>query len=208
MIGVIENQAPTRALEADLAVEDGLVAMDRHNDVCQIALVERHRGTGAVVNGFVSGFGYTQPCAMASTVAHDCHHMIVVGTNKEDMALAANRLGEVGGGVVIFSKGKELALVELPIAGLMSDERAEIVAAKAEKLTAAMRGMRLQAEQRLHAALAAGAGRHPELRISDLGLIDVDRSSAPTCLTNEIAAGQTRNPPSMFESIQAVFVIS
>jgi hypothetical protein len=60
VIGVIENQAPTRALEADLAVEDGLVAMDRRNDVCQIALVERHRGTGAVVNGFVSGFGYTQ----------------------------------------------------------------------------------------------------------------------------------------------------
>ena len=109
--------------------------MDRHNDVCQIALVERHRGTGAVVNGFVSGFGYMQDCAMASTVAHDSHHMIVVGTNKEDMALAANRLGEVGGGVVIFSKGKELALVEMPIAGLMSDERAEIVAAKAEKLT-------------------------------------------------------------------------
>ena len=60
VIGVIENQAPTRALEADLPVENGLVAMDRHNDVCQIALVERHRGTGAVVNGFVSGFGYMQ----------------------------------------------------------------------------------------------------------------------------------------------------
>ena len=98
---------------------------------------------------------------MASTVAHDSHHMIVVGTNKDDMALAANRLGEVGGGVVLFSKGKELALVEMPIAGLMSDERAEIVAAKAEKLTAAMREHGLQPQQRLHAALAAGAGGHP-----------------------------------------------
>ena len=64
---------------------------------------------------------------MASTVAHDSHHIIVVGTNKEDMALAANRLGEVGGGVVLFSKGRELALIEMPVAGLMSDERAEIV---------------------------------------------------------------------------------
>ena len=72
VIGVIENQAPTRALEADLPVEDGLVAMDRRNDVCQIALVERHRGTGQVTNGFVSGFGYVEDCAMASTVAHDC----------------------------------------------------------------------------------------------------------------------------------------
>ena len=60
VIGVIENQAPTRALEADLPVEDGLVAMDRRNDVCQIALVERHRGTGGVTNAFVSGFGYDE----------------------------------------------------------------------------------------------------------------------------------------------------
>ena len=164
---MIENQAPTKALEADLPVEEGLVAMDRKNDVCQIAVVERHKGTGKVVNALVSGFGYKQDCALASTVAHDSHHMIVVGTNKEDMALAANRLAEVGGGVVLFSKGKELALVEMPIAGLMSDERAEIVAAKAEKLTEAMRSCRLHAQQRLYAALAAGAGGHP--RTQDFG---------------------------------------
>lgn len=173
VIGVIENQAPTRALEADLAVEDGLVAMDRAGDVCQIALVERHRGTGNVVNGFVSGFGYLEDCAIASTVAHDSHHMIVVGTNKADMAAAANRLGEVGGGVVIVSKGKELAIVEMPIAGLMSNERAEIVAAKAEKLTAAMRAMgcSLNNAYMQHSLLALVV--IPELRISDMGLIDV-----------------------------------
>ena len=173
VIGVIENQAPTRALEADLGVEDGIVAMDRRNDVCQIALVERHRGTGGVINGFVSGFGYMQDCAMASTVAHDSHHMIVVGTNKEDMALAANRLGQVGGGVVLFSKGKELALVEMPIAGLMSDERAEIVAAKAEKLVEAMRAMgcSLNNAYMQHSLLALVV--IPELRISDVGIIDV-----------------------------------
>ena len=110
---------------------------------------------------------------MASTVAHDSHHMIVVGTNKTDMALAANRLGEVGGGVVLFSKGKELALVEMPIAGLMSDERAEIVAAKAEKLTEAMRacGCTLNNAYMQHSLLALVV--IPELRISDIGLIDV-----------------------------------
>ena len=175
VIGVIENQAPTRALEADLAVEDGLVAMDRRNDVCQIALVERHRGTGAVVNGFVSGFGYTEDCAIASTVVHDSHHMIVVGTNKQDMALAANRLAEVGGGVALYSKGTGLALVEMPIAGLMSDERAEIVAAKAEKLTEAMRqmGCSLNNAYMQHSLLALVV--IPELRISDVGIIDVTR---------------------------------
>ncbi|MCT8998511.1 adenine deaminase [Chelativorans intermedius] len=175
VIGVIENQAPTRALSAELPVAGGVVAMDRRNDVCQIALVERHRGTGAVTNGFVSGFGYTQDCAMASTVAHDSHHMIVVGTNKEDMAKAANRLGEVGGGVVMISRGRELALVEMPIAGLMSDERAEVVAAKAARLAAAMRemGCTLNNAYMQHSLLALVV--IPELRISDVGLIDVTR---------------------------------
>jgi len=173
VIGVIENQAPTRALEADLPVQDGLVAMDRAGDVCQIALVERHRGTGGVVNAFVSGFGYKKDCAMASTVAHDSHHMIVVGTNKADMAQAANRLAEVGGGVVLVSEGKELALVEMPIAGLMSDQRAEIVAEKAARLTAAMRemGCTLNNAYMQHSLLALVV--IPELRISDLGLVDV-----------------------------------
>jgi adenine deaminase len=175
VIGVIENQAPTRALEVDLPVDDGLVRMDRRADVCQIALVERHRGTGKVTNGFVSGFGYTQDCAIASTVAHDSHHIIVVGTNKQDMALAANRLGEIGGGVVLFSQGKELALIEMPIAGLMSDERAETVAAKAEQLVEAMRNMgcSLNNAYMQHSLLALVV--IPELRISDVGIIDVTR---------------------------------
>jgi adenine deaminase len=173
VIGVVENQAPTKALTATLGVSDGLVAMDGENDICQIALVERHRATGHVTNAFVSGFGYKLPCAMASTVAHDSHHMIVVGTNKADMAQAANRLRDIGGGVVLISEGKELALVEMPIAGLMSAERAEIVAAKAAKLTDAMRtvGCDLNNAYMQHSLLALVV--IPELRISDVGLIDV-----------------------------------
>jgi adenine deaminase len=173
VIGVVENQAPTKALEATLKVKDGMVEMDRKNDVCQIALVERHRATGGVTNAFVSGFGYTKDCAIASTVAHDSHHMIVVGTNHGDMAMAANRLAAVGGGVCMVSQGEELAMVEMPIAGLMSDERAEIVAAKAEILTAAMRemGCTLNNAYMQHSLLALVV--IPELRISDEGLIDV-----------------------------------
>ena len=173
VIGVIENQAPTRALEAHLPIVDGQVQMDEAKDICQIALVERHRGTGDVVNGFVSGFGYNVPCAMASTVAHDAHHMIVVGTSHHDMASAANRLAEVGGGVTVFSRGKELAMVELTIAGLMSDERAEAVAEKAQQLVHAMRdcGCTLNNAYMQHSLLALVV--IPELRISDVGLIDV-----------------------------------
>jgi adenine deaminase len=175
VIGVIENQAPTRALEAKLQVRDGLVQIDAKADVCRIALVERHFATGGVTNGFVSGFGYDVPCAVASTVAHDSHHMIVVGTSRADMAAAANRLGEVGGGVTVWRDGRELALVELPIAGLMSDRPAEAVAAAAEAMGRAMRecGCRLNNAFMQHSLLALVV--IPALRISDLGLVDVTR---------------------------------
>ncbi|WP_404864372.1 adenine deaminase [Georhizobium sp. MAB10] len=173
VIGMVENQAPTRALQVELPVRDGLVRGDRDRDVCQIALVERHRATGGVVNGFVSGFGYKGACAVASTVAHDSHHMIVVGTSKENMAEAANRLAAVGGGICVFKDGKEIALVELPIAGLMSDEPAEIVAEKAQRMVDAMAecGCTLNNAYMQHSLLALVV--IPELRISDLGLVDV-----------------------------------
>ncbi|MBS1302274.1 adenine deaminase [Loktanella sp. SALINAS62] len=171
VIGVIENQAPTKALTADLPVRDGIVAPD--GEVCQIALVERHHGTGGVVNGFVSGFGYTGRMAIASTVAHDSHHMIVVGTDRDCMAQAANRLGDVGGGVTVWQDGRELALVPLPIAGLMSDSPAAQVAAQAAAMTAAMKtcGCTLNNAYMQHSLLALVV--IPELRISDLGLVDV-----------------------------------
>ncbi|WP_188525707.1 adenine deaminase [Sinisalibacter lacisalsi] len=175
VIGVIENQAPTKALTADLAVEGGIVQPDEGAGVAQIALVERHRGTGGVTNGFVSGFGYKGRMALASTVAHDSHHMIVVGTDRENMALAANRLGEVGGGITVFRDGREIALVELPIAGLMSEDRAETVALKADRMVEAMAecGCTLNNAYMQHSLLALVV--IPELRISDLGLVDVTR---------------------------------
>jgi len=175
VIGVVENQAPTRALTATLPVVDGAVPGDETRDICRIALVERHRATGEVVNAFVSGFGYRGRCAMASTVAHDSHHMIVVGTDGDCMAKAANRLGEVGGGVVFFADGEEKALIEMPVAGLMSVERAEIVAEKADRLIAAMRaaGCELNNAYMQHSLLALVV--IPALRISDKGLVDVTR---------------------------------
>ena len=171
VIGVVENQAPTKALQFELPVTEGRVQAT--GEVTQIALVERHRATGGVVNAFVSGFGYSGKMAMASTVAHDSHHMIVVGTDRDQMALAANRLKEVGGGITIFREGEELALVKLPIAGLMSDQPAIDVAAKADQMMQAMRdcGCTLNNAYMQHSLLALVV--IPELRISDLGLVDV-----------------------------------
>lgn len=173
VIGVVENQAPTQALTADLPVHDGIV--EGQGDVYQVALVERHRATGNVVNGFVSGFGYAGKMAMASTVAHDSHHLIVVGTDRAMMAAAANRLGEVGGGVTVWKDGAEIALVELPIAGLMSDRPAVDVAANADQMIAAMTacGCTLNNAYVQHSFLALVV--IPALRISDLGLVDVNK---------------------------------
>lgn len=173
VIGVVENQAPTKALTVDLAVTDGRVEPDEGRDVAQIALVERHRGTGGVVNGFVSGFGYKGRMAIASTVAHDSHHMIVVGTDRDLMAKAANRLGEIGGGITVWKDGGEIASVPLPIAGLMSDRPAQEVAAAAERMVQAMAecGCRLNNAYMQHSLLALVV--IPEIRISDLGLVDV-----------------------------------
>ncbi len=173
VIGVVENQAPTKALTATLNVDDGTVNPDQSQDICQIALVERHRGTGTVTNALVNGFGYQGKMAIASTVAHDSHHMIVVGTCRSHMALAANRLASTGGGISIWKDKCELALVDLPIAGLMSDAPATEVAAKAEKMVAAMAecGCHLNNAYMQHSLLALVV--IPELRISDLGLVDV-----------------------------------
>jgi len=172
VIGVIENQAPTKSLEFDLPAEEGMVQITE--GVSYLSLVERHRGTGSVTNGFVSGFGYTGSMAIASSVAHDSHHMIVVGTDREMMAAAANRLGEVGGGVSVWKAGSEVALIELPIAGLMSDSPALIVAEKAQDVVSAMAdcGCSLNNAYMQHTLLALVV--IPELRISDLGLVDVN----------------------------------
>ena len=173
VIGVVENQAPTRALTAELPVRDGFVQPE--GEVARIALVERHRGTGGVVNGFVQGFGYQGRMAVASTVAHDSHHMIVVGTCGDNMAAAVARLGELGGGITVFREGVELAHVALPIAGLMSDRTAPQVAAAAESVNQAIRdcGCSMNNAVMQHVLLALVV--IPELRISDLGLVDVTR---------------------------------
>ncbi|SOB95041.1 adenine deaminase [Rhodobacter maris] len=175
VIGVVENQAPTKALVRELSVADGLAQPDEAQDVAQIALVERHRGTGQVVNGFVSGFGYKGRMAIGSTVAHDSHHMIVVGTDRESMAAVANRLGEMGGGISVFKDGAEIAAVPLPIAGLMSDDPAAEVAARAANMVAAMAdcGCALNNAYMQHSLLALVV--IPEIRISDLGLVDVTK---------------------------------
>lgn len=174
VIGVIENQAPTRHLRFDVHVQGGEVLVDLEHDLAKIALVERHSGTGNMQVGLVHGFGFKVPCAVGTTVAHDSHHMLVVGTDENDMAIAANELARVGGGQIVVRDGKVIGLIELPIAGLMSNERADMVAEKAAKVLDGFRkcGCKLNNPNMQLSLLALVV--IPELRISDLGLVDVN----------------------------------
>lgn len=175
VIGVVENQAPTKHLTFEMQPEDGEIKVDLERDIAKVALVERHRGTGQIRMGLVSGFGFDGKCAVASTVAHDSHHMLVAGTDEESMAVAANSLAKCGGGQVVVKEGKVIGRVELKIAGLMSNEKADVVAEKAETILRGFRacGCDLNNPNMQLSLLALVV--IPELRISDKGLVDVTR---------------------------------
>ncbi len=173
VIGVIENQAPTRHLKMKVKAEGGEVKSDLKRDIAKIALVERHRATGKVTVGLVNGFEFTRKCAIGSTVAHDSHHMIVVGTDDESMAIAANELAQCGGGQVVVMDGKVVGLVDLPIAGLMSNERADVVAKKAGTVLEGFKACGCELNNPNMQLSLLGLVVIPELRISDKGLVDV-----------------------------------
>jgi adenine deaminase len=175
VIGIIENQAPTRHLKLTVNASKGEIPIDIDRDIAKVAVVERHKATGGVQVGLVSGFGFKAPCAIGTTVAHDCHHMIIVGTSETDMAIAANELSQQGGGQIVVKEGKTIGKVELPIAGLMSNEHADIVARKARTVLDGIKacGCELNNPNMQISLLALVV--IPELRISDLGLVDVNK---------------------------------
>ena len=173
VIGVIENQATTRHLKVELPLVAGEIRVDLSQDIAKVALVERHKGTGDIQVGLVKGFGFNVPCAVGTTVAHDSHHMIVVGTDDDNMVKATEILANMGGGQVVLKEGEVIGQVALPIAGLMSNERAEVVAQQAATVLAGFRacGCVLNNPNMQLSLLALVV--IPELRISDLGLVDV-----------------------------------
>jgi adenine deaminase len=175
VIGVIENQAPTDHLQMEITPVENEIIVDLDRDILKIALVERHKGTGGVMVGLVHGFSLNERCAIATTVAHDSHHMIVVGSDEAMMVQAVDALGECGGGQVVMKDGKIIGQVELPIAGLMSTEPAEIVAEKAASVLAGFKacGCSLNNPNMQLSLLALVV--IPELRISDIGLVDVTK---------------------------------
>ena len=171
-IGVNEGTIRTHRVEVNVA--------DRSTDLARIAVIERHKQTGRIGLGYVVGFGLERG-AIASSVCHDAHNIMVVGSRDasgpDDMAIAVRRLAELGGGQVLVHDGRVLAEVPLPVAGLMSDQPLATVADQLENMDRASRqcGIRVAAPFMLLSFL--GLSVIPEVRITDLGLIDVDKWS-------------------------------
>jgi adenine deaminase len=174
VIETVPAQLITHAREEEPAVVDGLVVADPGRDLAKIAVIERHHATGRVGLGLVRGFGLTAG-AFASTVAHDAHNLVVVGVADADMAACATRLQEIGGGIAVARGGAVRGELPLPVAGLLSDEPVETVVERLEALHAMLgeQGVRDPAPFMTLSFLALSV--IPSLKITDQGLVDVDR---------------------------------
>jgi adenine deaminase len=174
VIGIVPGQIVTKSLIEEPKVLNGRAVADPERDLLKIAVVERHLGTGRVGLGLVRGFGL-QRGAMASTVAHDAHNAVVVGVKDDDMLRAVRRLAETGGGVVVIDGGIVRAELKLPVAGLLSDASLEEVIAASRACVEAARelGCELPSPFQTMAFLALSV--IPKLKITDRGLVDVDR---------------------------------
>jgi adenine deaminase len=174
VIGILEGKILTAHLRAEIAPVNGDKAPDPTRDLIRIAVIERHGRNGNIATGFVRGFGM-QRGAIASTVCHDHHNIAVVGADYADMALAANRLGQIEGGFVVVEGGQVLAELALPVAGLMSLEPFETVHAALVTLRAAARSLGVTLDEPFLQLAFLALPVIPHLKITDRGMVDVDR---------------------------------
>lgn len=171
VIQIEEAKVTTKQVIETLKTIDGNVAPNGEKDIAKAALFERHKATGTKGLGFVKGFGF-QKGAVASTVAHDSHNLLIVGTNEDDMAFAGNELIKAGGGMIAVADGKVLAIVELPVAGLLTDEPVEAVQKKVENLEKAWKMLGCNLVSPFMTMALLGLPVIPELRLSNRGLVD------------------------------------
>ncbi len=171
VVQVIEAKVTTKHLIEEIPVVNYELKPRIEDDIAKAAVIERHHASGDMGIGLVKGFGFKEG-AIASTVAHDSHNLLVAGVNEEDMAFAANKLIDVGGGMIVVRNQEILGLVELPVAGLMSTEDVETVSEKVRKLAEGWRqiGRKMVSPFMTMALLSLSV--LPELRITDQGIID------------------------------------
>ncbi|UXS24767.1 adenine deaminase [Agrobacterium tumefaciens] len=174
VMGVLPGKIITEHRRYRLPTDGNQTTVDLENDIIKVAVIERHGRNGNHANGFVQGFGLKKG-AIASTVGHDSHNICVVGVNEDDMALAANRLGEIKGGFVVVEDGRVTGEISLPVAGLMSLEPYETVRDTLHTLRKAAYALGTTLEEPFLQVAFLPLPVIPHLKISDMGMVDVDR---------------------------------
>jgi len=172
VMGIVPGQILTRSLQEEVETRDGWVESDIDRDILRMAVVERHRGTGNVGLGLVSGFGLREG-ALATSVAHDSHNIIVVGVSTEDMFTAADSVRSMGGGLVVVREGRISAALPLPIAGLISDRPMTEVVEAINQVKEAARCLGSTLEDPFMTLSFLALPVVPELKLTDRGLVDV-----------------------------------
>jgi adenine deaminase len=174
VIQLIPDQIVTKKVMKKIVLKDGVALPNMKEDILKIAVMERHRATGNVGIGFVQGFGLKRG-AIGSSVAHDSHNLVIVGTADGDMAKAAMAIKKMGGGLAVVSEGKVLASLSLPIAGLMTDAPVTQVNDQLEALLRAARSLGCKLPDPLMTLSFISLPVIPELKITDKGLVDVNK---------------------------------
>jgi adenine deaminase len=173
VIEIVPGQIITKKRMERVKVLHGAIVLDTSRDILKLVVVERHRATGNIGVGLVKGFGLKKG-ALASSIAHDCHNVIAVGTNDKDIFAAVKEIERLHGGLVVTADGKVLASLALPIAGLLSDEPLETVVDKLEKLEQIARDLGTTPHSPFSTLSFLALPVIPELRLTDLGLVDVN----------------------------------
>jgi adenine deaminase len=174
VIGIVPGQIVTEKLLVEPKVEAGLVVSDPERDILKMAVVERHTASGNVGLGFVKGMGLKRG-AIASSVAHDSHNVIVVGVSDADMRAAVIEIAKMNGGAVVVVDGQPLASLPLPVAGLMSDQPIKDVAAAVREVIGAAAELGCQLTDPLISLSFLALPVVPSLKLTDLGLVDVEK---------------------------------
>jgi len=173
VIRIVENQVLTRNTLEDIPVIAGMLAPSPESGIFTLAVVERHSGSGRIGKGLVKGYGMSQPFGLASTVAHDSHNLVIMGSDRSLMAAAVNRVVTLGGGICLADANGIVAELPLPIAGLMSEEPLETVAQQEHQLDQSLKALGCVVDDALMSFFFLALPVIPELRLTDLGLVDV-----------------------------------
>lgn len=174
VIETVPGQIITRQRLEKVRIVDGAIIPDTGRDILKLVVVERHKATGNIGLGLVSGFGLKKG-ALASSIAHDSHNIIAVGTNDEDIFIAIKEIERLHGGLVVTAGGKVSGSLGLPVAGLLSAEPLEIVADELEKLDQLAKGLGTRLPSPFATLSFMALPVIPELRLTDLGLVDVNQ---------------------------------